>query len=968
MQLFISAAKAAATGLILSVVSFAATASPVWFSDSKNLYRLDTVTQQVALTLKADDVRSLAVNVDGSVWALSKKRLTKYVVSGAIATDIELKALSLKSADHVALDSRDGTLWVAEGKEDDENEDDDGDGHAKRIVRLDSAGQSVQNFTSPGRIRAMVLGLDQSLWLLGNKTLWHYSRAGERLAAIELKPITTHKSKLLALDALGVWLWMGADKQLIRVDGDTPATTPIKLDLAKKVELLAVDPRTGELWAATEQALNLYADNATLKKTIDLKALGLKDPKSLVFDSANRALWLGHDKGISRFAADGTKITTIAGKDDVEAIGVAPFALVPTLDIVSPTADQLTNDAMPLLKVKAGAECNAEPCAFSVGYFDSYRLSAKLDGQEIGNLFTRVPGTAESSHRPASRLPDGAHILSARATDSFGQTSAPRETRFTVDTTPPKFGAISPIDGSLFKTPSLTLTGSVDETASIRLEGPGTSLSASGTSFNFPFSLNEGANRFVLRATDTAGNMSDKSLGYTLDSIAPKFLGIAPADGAVSTTPNITLSGSVDESAAIQLNGEGVLQSVEGRSFSFPLVLKAGVNTYSLIATDKAGNQMTRTLHLTLQVPPKFTTLSPADGAFVAMSTVTITGSLAEPANFKLTGEGLTLTARGDRFSFPVTLKSGVNAFHVTATNAAGNSAEANLALTFVPVTVTVTSPVDITSTTDESVTVAGMIGGPPGTTLSINDENVALTNGSFSRTVPLSMGPNVISVLAISPARDGFANNTITIQRRSAESAVVITFEAPLDGAVFVAPATIQVKAQAKRPDGGILNGLQISNVSPVGFQNGVGESGFAEYEWRGVPEGTYTITAAVTDDNGTVVTKAVTIKVEPDPLDKPFMAIWDSFKSALVVGNKAAALEYMAVGSRDRYDRAFTDLLPSMAEVFGSIYGMRRTSLDENIAEYFVNQIEDGTNRELGFFIYFVKEGDGKWRIATL
>lgn len=245
---------------------------------------------------------------------------------------------------------------------------------------------------------------------------------------------------------------------------------------------------------------------------------------------------------------------------------------------------------------------------------------------------------------------------------------------------------------------------------------------------------------------------------------------------------------------------------------------------------------------------------------------------------------------------------------------------------------------------------------------------NAEVTNGAFSLDVPLSIGPNVINVHAASPANDGFADNTIVIQRQGMASGIVIAFDSPLDGAVFVAPATIPVKAQAKGPDGSILLGLKIRNDSPVGFQNGVGESGFAEYEWTGVPEGTYEIIASMTNENGVELAKSVTIRVDADPQDRPFMEIWNGFKGALQVGNKAAALEYVAFGSRDRYDRVFNDLMPAMAEVFASIYGMRRTSLDENVAEFFVNQIEDGTNLELGFFIYFVKDGDGIWRISTL
>ncbi len=358
MLSFTKAAKTAAMGLILSAVSLTTYAGPVWFSDGKTLQRLDATTNQIALAVKADDSRSLIANADGSVWSMSKKRLSKYAFNGALIIDLDLKSLGLKSADHAALDSRDGSLWVAEGKEDDEAEDDDGDGRAKRIVRLNGMGQRVQDFTSPGRIRALALGLDQSIWMLGNKTLWHYARSGERLSSIELKTVTKDKAKLLAIDKLGVWLWMGANRQLIRVDGDAAGTSAVKLELPGKIELLAVDPRTGDIWAATEHALYRYADTATLKKTIEMKVVGLKDPKALAFDPANQTLWLGHDKGMSRFSPDGTKLFTVGTKEDIDSIGVLSFTLTPTIDIVAPIGEQASNEVLPLFRLKAGAQCN----------------------------------------------------------------------------------------------------------------------------------------------------------------------------------------------------------------------------------------------------------------------------------------------------------------------------------------------------------------------------------------------------------------------------------------------------------------------------------------------------------------------------------------------------------------------------------------------------------------------------------
>ena len=410
------------------------------------------------------------MNADGSVWALSKKRLTQYAFGGTVLVDLDLKNLSLKDADFLALDGFDGTLWLAEGKGDDEKDDDDDDGKAKRIVHLDAQGKPLGSFTSPGKLRALALGLDQTLWLLGNKQLWHFAASGALLAAIDLKPFTKEEPKLLAVDAIGVWLWLAGEKQLIRLDGHTPVAAPLKIDLKKHAEALALDPRTGALWLITENSLLAYGADGALKNTVDLKALGIKDPQALAFDPASRSLWLGHDKGLTRFSPEGVKLATLALRDDVDVIGVASFILTPTLALLSPANGLLTNNPAPTFKLGLGALCNANPCEFANGYYSTYNLSAQVNNQPVGASFQFDPLDATASYSPAARLPEGVNVFTAQVQDSFGRLSNTVNSTFTIDTIAPRFSAISPPDGASFTTPQITLTGSIDEPGQVRFD------------------------------------------------------------------------------------------------------------------------------------------------------------------------------------------------------------------------------------------------------------------------------------------------------------------------------------------------------------------------------------------------------------------------------------------------------------------------------------------------------------------
>ena len=198
MRRFIATALAAA-GILLS--SFPALAASVWVADGDKLSRIDSATNQMAMTVKAEDIRQLAPAPDDSVWTLGKKHLTHYAPDGKVLSDIELKTYSLKSADQLALDAYDASLWITEGKDDQANDgnngngnnnngnhnNDDGDGSARRIVHLDRVGKKLSEFNAPGKVRAFVVGLDQTLWILGNKQVWHLGANGA-LLAVNLTP------------------------------------------------------------------------------------------------------------------------------------------------------------------------------------------------------------------------------------------------------------------------------------------------------------------------------------------------------------------------------------------------------------------------------------------------------------------------------------------------------------------------------------------------------------------------------------------------------------------------------------------------------------------------------------------------------------------------------------------------------------------------------------------------------------
>ena len=112
----------------------------------------------------------------------------------------------MEDADLLALDARDGAVWVGAGKG--ARKDD-----SRIFLRLDVTGRVVGSLPSPGRSRALAVALDGSVWILGRKRVRHYTAAGSLLADIDLKPLVEGAPKMLQADSIGAWLWASAGQE-----------------------------------------------------------------------------------------------------------------------------------------------------------------------------------------------------------------------------------------------------------------------------------------------------------------------------------------------------------------------------------------------------------------------------------------------------------------------------------------------------------------------------------------------------------------------------------------------------------------------------------------------------------------------------------------------------------------------------------------------------------------------------------
>jgi PKD repeat protein len=193
--------------------------------------------------------------------------------------------------------------------------------------------------------------------------------------------------------------------------------------------------------------------------------------------------------------------------------------------------------------------------------------------------------------------------------------------------------------------------------------------------FDPPTQLSEGTNTLVARGVDLFGHASGEATSrFIVDTIAPKFISISPADGSTQSNAATVVSGEVDDPSVNVLlvdDGGQAISTTSGASFSFSVVLKAGINAFSLTARDPAGNETTVPLRLVFN-PVSVKITSPTTGATVSGGGVVVSGNLVGPANTGITVNGVVAQVVGTQFYANLSLLPGSNTLTVVATTPSG--------------------------------------------------------------------------------------------------------------------------------------------------------------------------------------------------------------------------------------------------------------------------------------------------------
>ncbi|WP_052696984.1 Ig-like domain-containing protein [Pantoea sp. SM3] len=418
--------------------------------------------------------------------------------------------------------------------------------------------------------------------------------------------------------------------------------------------------------------------------------------------------------------SQGSHPISVTSTDAAGNISATTSATV-NIDTVIPTITLVAanNNGSTAVAIGAGTSTNDNTPAFS-GTAEANSVVKIFDGGvQIGSVTASSTGAWSWT---STTLTEGAHTITATATDAAGNVSPAASTNFIVDTVVPNTvtnlvvtndntSTVVPTGGSTNdNTP--TLTGTAEANAIVTVYDGTTvlgSTTASGTgawSFVSPV-LSNGSHPLSVTVKDAAGNVSPSStpVTITVDTVAPNTATLVITNDVTNTTvasggstndTTPTLSGTAEAGGRVTIYdgtttlGTAIANSSGAWTFTTS-TLTQGSHTISVSVTDAAGNVSGRT-NATVVIdttPPAAVTLVAANNNGSTAVTIPNNGVTNDSTPLLSgTGEvgakvsiydgtillGTTTVASNGTWSFiSTTLSNGSHTLNVTQTDAAGN-------------------------------------------------------------------------------------------------------------------------------------------------------------------------------------------------------------------------------------------------------------------------------------------------------
>lgn len=267
-------------------------------------------------------------------------------------------------------------------------------------------------------------------------------------------------------------------------------------------------------------------------------------------------------------------------------------------------------------------------------------------------------------------------------------------------------------------------------------------------------------------------------------------------------------------------------------------------------------------------------------------------------------------------------------------------------------------SPVEGSVLIGSQVIVSGTYRGPVNTGITVNGVIAAISGDKFYASVPLQADSNTITITATTP--DG-VTATHSLSVTNSRLASVRVSAIPSEGAV-----PLRVTFSVERTNEKTVHYINADFDGDGSVDQGVTAPNL-DMEYSYATPGIYIAQFEIVDIQGNADLAEVPVVVkDPAEIDMQLQSIWDGMNAALVAQNKSQALAYLNRSARRKYEPVFNALLPHFPSIVASYSALQNVSVTSSTGEYAVNRVIDGVDQI--FFIYFLRDPDGVWRLDSM
>jgi len=236
-------------------------------------------------------------------------------------------------------------------------------------------------------------------------------------------------------------------------------------------------------------------------------------------------------------------------------------------------------------------------------------------------------------------LQAGDHAVQVTATDRAGN-SVNVTVPFHFDPNAPSLSITAPARNSYVKAKDVTVSWTASDSgsglASLQLSvdsAPPVDLALGATSHTLA-GLSESGHDVTLVAKDVAGNVATETILFAVDVTPPVLTIIAPTGNYVNTKDLPLIWAGSDSNSGIDrfelaLDGGPPVSVMQAFGYTFPNVAE-GAHSVVVRAIDRAGNDVSKTASVTVDVTPPQVTLTSPEGGTTIYGTLQITWTASD--------------------------------------------------------------------------------------------------------------------------------------------------------------------------------------------------------------------------------------------------------------------------------------------------------------------------------------------------